>query len=312
MHHHGVQFFNLCLLTKNTTHNTTHTSSVLPASSPTPPQCQVTYQMSELMRPVGWTEQETALSMITPAKPCSICVKMTTGSLIEYNRNALLHCGISDSEGQVHHFDEDGHHSTRWQECVSIPILALLNSTAKESSSFIQQWNESVQQFHTWHTNQEFQYHTTEHNCFHYVVGCLKHFGGCVGNGGNVDQGSSTSNTQSTQGTQGTQGTQRKTWSSKTTSNNTSGGSGSKSTDYTSLARLQNVSMRRVEKRYVRPSMLAMETYLKLLQCINKQNRQESDQNGISAASTVELFATYCNQMNEIWTPVKVLVQHSE
>jgi hypothetical protein len=50
--------------------------------------------------------------------------------------------------------------------------------------------------------------------------------------------------------------------------------------------------------------MKAMETYLELLQNIENENggkeRDYSESIVFSTASTVELYSTYCNQMNKI------------
>ena len=276
---------NLCLLTKETC-NKNQGSKKKSTGSFSPPittgtsvsinrltsssQYVVSHHMTELMRPVGWTEITNAPSIISRAKPCSICIRMTTGRLREYNRSALLHCGISDSQGSVHHFDENGYGCGVWQECVSVALLSLeqspnMNAISGSGSliSFVQEWDKSLGQFHALQKDNGSLYHDTDNNCFHFVVGFLRHV------------------------------------SSNSTDNNERSSSIAQS-----LACLQNVSIRRVEKYYIRPSMKAMETYLELLQNIENENggkeRDYSESIVFSTASTVELYSTYCNQMNKI------------
>ena len=59
---------------------------------------------------------------IQASKPYCFCIKMTRGSFVDYTRSCLLHCGISDSQGQVYNFDQHGYHLDRWRESISVPL----------------------------------------------------------------------------------------------------------------------------------------------------------------------------------------------
>ena len=59
---------------------------------------------------------------IQGSNPHCFCIKMTRGSFVDYTRSCLLHCGISDSQGQVYNFDQHGYHLDRWRESISVPI----------------------------------------------------------------------------------------------------------------------------------------------------------------------------------------------
>jgi hypothetical protein len=128
-------------------------------------QYQVAHETTELMRPVGWTKVVSAPPMIKTSQPCSICVRLTSGHFLEYDRTSLLHCGISNADGQVHHFDENGHGCDVWRECVSI-ALHVPNVT---------DWNRALDAFHSNHQDHEgMLYHEDTNNCFDYVVRCLQ------------------------------------------------------------------------------------------------------------------------------------------
>jgi hypothetical protein len=62
---------------------------------------------------------------IQESKPHCFCIKMTRGSFVDYTRSCLLHCGISNSQGQVYNFDQHGYHLERWRESISVPLEGL-------------------------------------------------------------------------------------------------------------------------------------------------------------------------------------------
>lgn len=62
---------------------------------------------------------------IQRSKPHCFCIKMTRGSFVDYTRSCLLHCGISNAQGQVYNFDQHGYHLDRWRESISVPLDGL-------------------------------------------------------------------------------------------------------------------------------------------------------------------------------------------
>jgi len=212
---------------------------------------RVAHRTTELMRPVGWNEVSITPSVIGPAKPCSICIRMTTGSLAQYNRTSLLHVGVSDASGNhVHHFDESGHGCSRWRECVSIP----LRQRHCDLSTFVVapfKWDQLLAAFHLSHESSGVQYDDIHHNCFHYAVECLAFL---------------------------------------------------RASNECLLAQdLCSASVKRVEKYYVRPSMVAMEMYLELLSILNQGDDGEHSTKDLALnASIVVLYQKYHQLMLEL------------
>ena len=206
------QYPHLCLLNKETKYRVTH-------------------QTTELMRPVGWVVHDSAPPMIGPSQSCSICIRMTTGRLLEYTRSSLLHCGVSDSSGHVYHFDEEGHQCNTWRECVSIP----LSTTCINHNN----WNEILSHHQTTCSQNKKKssknvsiYNDETNNCFHYLVECLQ-----------------------------------------------------------ALHLTHSETLSKVEKHYIRPSMVAMETYLQLLERIQTMDAEDE--------TAVCLFQKYIQEQNQ-------------
>jgi hypothetical protein len=55
------------------------------------------------------------LLLRSQSAPLCMCIRMTAGSFVDYNDSCLLHCGISDSAGRVHNFDERGARQSRYR-----------------------------------------------------------------------------------------------------------------------------------------------------------------------------------------------------
>lgn len=71
----------------------------------------------------------------------SIVVKPTFGTFVNYNPRGLLHCGLTDSLGQVFHFNERGLHKELWNEVIIAPVDSSLLD--KEWDSLLVEHNES-------------------------------------------------------------------------------------------------------------------------------------------------------------------------
>jgi len=99
-------------------------------------------------------------SPIIPSQSCSICIRMALGSFTMYTRESLLHCGISDSKGFVHHFDDTGHHCSKWIESVCYRVESLP----------AEQWDKALSDFHS---AERCAYNAISNNCYDYTVGFL-------------------------------------------------------------------------------------------------------------------------------------------
>eukprot|EP01047_Picozoa_sp_COSAG01_P103714 COSAG01_NODE_33139_length_569_cov_2.293617_1_plen_146_part_01 len=95
------------------------------------------------------------------SQPHCICIRMSTGSFVDYTSTSILHCGISNSNGLVFHFDETGYHRDHWEECVSVPL-----SGVSSIDSELRAWQASCEK-----QGLKFDYDTNR--CLHYAVGLL-------------------------------------------------------------------------------------------------------------------------------------------
>ena len=128
---------------------------------------------------------------ILPSQPMSICIRMGIGSFSSYTRQSILHCGISDSNGKVYHFDENGYNNeSNWYESLSMQLIAMspINNNNNNSNSNSknyndideqiinkEQWDENLKRYHIYHQNnlQKCIYHAKENNCYDYVTDFL-------------------------------------------------------------------------------------------------------------------------------------------
>ncbi|OQV17797.1 putative MKRN2 opposite strand protein [Hypsibius exemplaris] len=85
------------------------------------PSCHQTLRVDSFLLPplcifAPWTSSLTV--------PCSIVLRTTSGSFLrEYNGFEDLHVGISDSNGAVTHYSEDGMQTDAyWEECLSVTV----------------------------------------------------------------------------------------------------------------------------------------------------------------------------------------------
>ena len=98
---------------------------------------------------------------IQVSKPHCFCIKMTRGSFMDYTRNCLLHCGVSNSQGLVYNFDQNGYHLERWTESISVPLEG------------IRDMNAAVAAHDKVHRERGEAYRDVGHNCYHYAVSFL-------------------------------------------------------------------------------------------------------------------------------------------
>jgi len=133
-------------------------------------------------------------SPINISKPKSIVVKIAGSAPFQhYHSNSLLHVGVTNSQGNVFHFDERGTHiEDFWNECLSIPIFPSnqttnqLETTSSTSTTSTITPNYSTPSDDAWDksllTYYEIKrgdalnrYHPLQNNCYSFVVGFFNH-----------------------------------------------------------------------------------------------------------------------------------------
>jgi hypothetical protein len=101
-----------------------------------------------------------------------ICIRMSSGSFAEYSHSSMLHAGLSDSHGRVHHFDETGHHVDEyWPESICVPLFAALRDPDSCAGRL---WDSALASFHDVHSRTGRQYDPVCHNCYTYIVEFLR------------------------------------------------------------------------------------------------------------------------------------------
>eukprot|EP00656_Telonema_subtile_P048711 TRINITY_DN5877_c0_g1_i1.p1 TRINITY_DN5877_c0_g1~~TRINITY_DN5877_c0_g1_i1.p1 ORF type:complete len:248 (-),score=66.36 TRINITY_DN5877_c0_g1_i1:256-999(-) len=100
---------------------------------------------------------------ITPATPCALLIKPTFGSFRNYSSTCLLHAGVSDSEGRVYNFDQDGHHVQTWEEAICVPV----------ECDDPEAWDAALIGFDLNHQDTGVPYSERGYNCYNYVVDFL-------------------------------------------------------------------------------------------------------------------------------------------
>ena len=111
---------------------------------------------------------------ISRSRAACICIKMASGSFAEYSDTSMLHAGLSDSCGRVHHFDETGHHlDDHWSESICIPLVpSLQGSDACAAEQLL--WDSVLASFHDAHARADRRYDSLSYNCYTYVVEFLR------------------------------------------------------------------------------------------------------------------------------------------
>ncbi|GAB1610779.1 hypothetical protein Ahia01_001364400 [Argonauta hians] len=104
--------------------------------------------------------------------PFSVVVKPTLGTFLkEYQKESNLHIGVTNSQGVVYEYDENGTSigSPSWAQCVAVSFGEALPGTTlwSEWDSMLDQYSRNSQ----W-TSQ--RYDEDGHNCFSFVLGFLK------------------------------------------------------------------------------------------------------------------------------------------
>jgi len=104
-------------------------------------------------------------SSITACKPRSLVIKPSFCTFANYSSSALLHCGISNSQGSVYNFDSRGVCMDKpWDEVLHIPLIVESHSDEK--------WDLLLQAHYEREKQLEMKkkYHQLDNNCYDFVV----------------------------------------------------------------------------------------------------------------------------------------------
>ena len=117
-------------------------------------------------------------SPIVRSQPYCICIRTAIGSFLNYTRESLLHCGVSDSNGFVFHFDENGRHRSKWTEsvCYHLDTNGMFAAETEKRGSKeekLQRWDDKLVQFSNLHEKDGAPYHPLENNCYDFVTSFL-------------------------------------------------------------------------------------------------------------------------------------------
>ncbi|KAK7084283.1 protein of unknown function (DUF4796) [Halocaridina rubra] len=126
--------------------------------------------------------------------PCSLVIKPSRGDFLhDYKSSHNLHIGVTDSEGQVYEYEQEGLHSdytSSWNQCLAIPVIS--GSSFSQSSSPSSYSSSSSRQLDpVWKEYWDFtlytlakdpvwcedRYNETAFNCYSFVVDFLKRLG---------------------------------------------------------------------------------------------------------------------------------------
>ncbi|XP_062924220.1 MKRN2 opposite strand protein-like [Mobula hypostoma] len=98
---------------------------------------------------------------------CSFLIKPTKGSFLrEYDGQADLHVGISNTQGIVYNYIETGvqRDDCGWEECISVPLVQ------SDTYNLINQWDLYLEQFSTADIWIPDRYDEYEHNCYSFAL----------------------------------------------------------------------------------------------------------------------------------------------
>lgn len=83
-----------------------------------------------------------------------------------YDGNSDLHVGITNSNGVVYHYDEEGIHrdETGWEQCISIPLVQ------PDMFELLEQWDKLLEEFSVGEAWLPHRYDEDAHNCYTYAL----------------------------------------------------------------------------------------------------------------------------------------------
>nr|XP_009482410.1 PREDICTED: MKRN2 opposite strand protein [Pelecanus crispus] len=83
-----------------------------------------------------------------------------------YDGKADLHVGITNSNGVVYNYNEEGIHraETGWEQCISIPLVQ------PDMFGLLQQWDKLLEEFSVGDAWLPHRYDEHDHNCYTYAL----------------------------------------------------------------------------------------------------------------------------------------------
>ncbi|KAM4654078.1 MKRN2 opposite strand protein [Amazona ochrocephala] len=88
------------------------------------------------------------------------------GGFRGYAGNSDLHVGITNSNGVVYNYDEEGIHrdETGWEQCISIPLVQ------PDMFELLEQWDKLLEEFSVREAWLRHRYDAKAHNCYTYAL----------------------------------------------------------------------------------------------------------------------------------------------
>ncbi|XP_068239826.1 MKRN2 opposite strand protein [Palaemon carinicauda] len=108
--------------------------------------------------------------------PCALVIKPTKGDFLhEYKSTHDLHIGVTDSEGRVFEYEQEGLHSdytSSWSQCLAIPIIS--DSSNRLDPVWQEYWDFTLNTLAKDPAWCEDRYDETSFNCYSFVVEFLQ------------------------------------------------------------------------------------------------------------------------------------------
>ncbi|XP_051483076.1 MKRN2 opposite strand protein [Apus apus] len=100
-------------------------------------------------------------------QPPAFLLRPSSGSFLGgYDGKSDLHVGISNSNGVVYHYNQEGIHrsETGWEQCISVPLVQ------PDMFGLLQQWDKLLEEFSVGEAWLPHRYEEHEHNCYTYAL----------------------------------------------------------------------------------------------------------------------------------------------
>ncbi|XP_009957140.1 PREDICTED: MKRN2 opposite strand protein [Leptosomus discolor] len=83
-----------------------------------------------------------------------------------YDGKSDLHVGITNSNGVVYHYNEEGIHRAErgWEQCISIPLVQ------PDMFGLLQQWDQLLKEFSVGEAWLPHRYQEHDHNCYTFAL----------------------------------------------------------------------------------------------------------------------------------------------
>ncbi|NXI35708.1 MKROS protein, partial [Galbula dea] len=100
-------------------------------------------------------------------QPRAFLLRPTAGNFLGgYDGKSDLHVGITNSNGLVYNYNEEGVHrdETGWEQCISIPLVQ------PDMFGLLQQWDQLLEEFSVGEAWLPHRYEEHDHNCYTYAL----------------------------------------------------------------------------------------------------------------------------------------------